>query len=103
MARSTKSGSPQEPFYLIVRDKRGNIYFVSPDRLGSPIQQTHEIRKAIDAYSDKTHVDFAAIVSGTDLIVGVCRNSGGHPNRKKPPRPPRPRRKLIPRLPEIEE
>jgi hypothetical protein len=67
--------SAESPKFLIVRKKRGEVFFVTPDRLGAPVRDD-KLDDAIDAYKklegSMEGVDFALLIPETEALMRVA-------------------------------
>ncbi len=78
--------------HLIVRDKNGRVYHVTPDHMGAPVQDA-TLNQTIDDFIAKNRspmegVNFALLVDESDVLLRTLGNNGGPPHtRRKGPRP----------------
>ena len=77
MAKVTRRsrGKPEPARYLLIQDTQGNVYLVTPDRLGAPID-SGTLKKAIARYvtvkgTPLNGVEFA-LLGEADTLVRMC-------------------------------
>jgi hypothetical protein len=78
-SRAGAGRSANGPQFLIVRSNRGEVFFITPDRLGSPIRDD-KLDDVIDAYKklegSMEGLDFALMLGEAEALVRVAQRAG---------------------------